>query len=285
VIPLVAANSVRPIRWLLVAVALALFAQTLWAQRARGPRGQGRATARSEYPTWENDPRFARDVFTFVRVQYDSYGGGFGGGGWRNDYPDCDLNFSYRLQQLTSFKVDPHGKVLRLTDPELFDYPFLYMSNAQNMALSDAEAQALGRYLRHGGFLMVDDFWAPWAWEHIRGQFERILPGIQPRELTLDHRIFHIVYDLAALPQVPSILAWRRGETFEYWHGDPQGDEAPHFWGYFDDAGRLMALCCHNNDIGDGWEREGEESEYFRQYSEKWSYPLGINIVTYVMTH
>jgi len=30
---------------------------------------------------------------------------------------------------------------------------------------------------------------------------------------------------------------------------------------------------------------EGEEKVYFQQYSEKWSYPLGINIVTYVMTH
>ena len=46
-----------------------------------------------------------------------------------------------------------------------------------------------------------------------------------------------------------------------------------------------MALLCHNNDIGDGWEREGESSEYFHQYSERVSYPLGINIVTYVMTH
>jgi hypothetical protein len=53
----------------------------------------------------------------------------------------------------------------------------------------------------------------------------------------------------------------------------------------FDDKGRLMALLCHNNDIGDGWEREGEEKEYFQQYSERWSYPLGINIVTYAMTH
>ena len=46
-----------------------------------------------------------------------------------------------------------------------------------------------------------------------------------------------------------------------------------------------MALFCHNNDIGDGWEREGENLEYFRNYSERVSYPLGINIVTYAMTH
>ena len=68
-------------------------------------------------------------------------------------------------------------------------------------------------------------------------------------------------------------------------HGDPEGDEAPHFWGFFDDSNRLMALLCHNNDIGDGWEREGESPEYFKEYSVRVSYPLGINIVTYAMTH
>ena len=84
---------------------------------------------------------------------------------------------------------------------------------------------------------------------------------------------------------MPSIFAWRDGYDFEYWHGDPEGDEQPHFQGYFDADGRLMAIFCHNNDIGDGWEREGENSEYFHEYSEKKSYPIGINIVTYALTH
>ena len=46
-----------------------------------------------------------------------------------------------------------------------------------------------------------------------------------------------------------------------------------------------MALLCHNNDIADGWEREGENRQYFLDYSERVSYPLGINIITYAMTH
>jgi hypothetical protein len=46
-----------------------------------------------------------------------------------------------------------------------------------------------------------------------------------------------------------------------------------------------MAFIGHNTDVGDGWEREGWAVEYFKLYSEKWSYPLGINVVTYAMTH
>lgn len=265
----------------------------LWAQfrpgrgmGLRGGGGRGPAPDRSEYPQWENAPGFQHDVFMFTRVQFDSAGGrGMGGGQWSNDFPDCDWNFSYRLQQLTSLQSDPNGKVVRLTDPELFDYPFIFMSNVQNMVLSREEITGLRRYLLNGGFLLADDFWAPAAWRHVRSVMHEVFPERQPKELSLDHEIFHIVYDLKKIPQIPSILAWRQGDRFEYWHGDPEGDEAPHFWGLFDDAGRLMALLCHNNDVGDGWEREGEDKAYFEEYSEKQSYPLGINIIAYVMTH
>ena len=51
------------------------------------------------------------------------------------------------------------------------------------------------------------------------------------------------------------------------------------------DNDRMVALLCHNNDLGDGWEREGEDPEYFREYAVKWSYPMGMNIIFYVMTH
>jgi hypothetical protein len=222
-----------------------------------------------------------------VRIRYNENGYGRRGrfGGWRNDYPDCDWNFSARLQQLIAFNVDPDGKVLSLSDPELFDYPFIYMSNPGALQLSDDEAAALRKYLLNGGFLMADDFWAAAEWRHLAAEMKVVLPDCEPRELPLSHEIFHAVYDLKEMPRVPSILAWRRGDIFEHWHGDTEGDEASHFQAYFDEGGRMMALFCHNNDIGDGWEREGEEREYFELFSEKVSYPLGINIITYVMTH
>jgi hypothetical protein len=266
-------------------LALVLTSSIVFAQWQRRS-GRGRATPqRSEYPMWELDQEFRHDVFTFVRIRYDSNGYVSRGRNWDNDFPDCDWNLSVRLKELTSLEVDPNGRVIRLTDPELFDYPFVYMSNVGNMVLHDDEVIGLRRYLTNGGFLMADDFWAPRAWQHVYREMKRVFPDREPRELTSDHEIFHLVYQLQGKPQVPSIHAWRRGVTFEYWHGDPEGDEDPHFWGFFDDHDRLIALLCHNNDIGDGWEREGEEHEYFKEYSERVSYPLGINIVTYVLTH
>jgi hypothetical protein len=63
------------------------------------------------------------------------------GGGWAVDYPDADLNLSYRLQQLTSMQVDPKGKILRLTDPTLFDYPFIYIVEPGALEFSEDEVR------------------------------------------------------------------------------------------------------------------------------------------------
>jgi hypothetical protein len=267
---------------ILMLAALGLAAAAALAQF--GPRGRYRREIRPDLvdrngvPEWKNDEQFKSDVFTFVRVRYNNYGGW--GGKWATDYPDSDLNFSYRLHELTALEVDPHGKILTLTDDALFDYPFIYLIEPGHMWLEDAEVKALRKYLLNGGFLMVDDFWGEDEYANFHENIKRVFPDREPVELPLEHEIFHCVYDLKKKPQVPSIHAWYNGQTYERW------DAAEvHYRGLFDDQGRLMAIICHNTDLGDGWEREGVDSGYFKEYSEKWSYPMGINIVTYAMTH
>lgn len=271
------------------------------AQIFGGGRGRGGRRApvpiaedRRGIPDWKVDSRFRNDVFTFARVQYDSggWGRGWGGGGrWATDFPDSDLNFSYRLQQLTSLKVNPNPVQLRLTDEKLFDYPFIYMIEPGALVLSPEEVQCLRRYLLNGGFLMVDDFWGDQEYENFREQIRPVL-GQDPEEIPLDHPIFHIVYDLKEKPQVPNIQAAIQGRdegiTYEFGHGG--GTEQVHYRGLYDRGPedperRLCAIVCHNTDLGDGWEREGEDPWYFKEFAEKKAYPLGINIITYAMTH
>lgn len=228
-------------------------------------------------PDWENDKEFASDVFTFVRIRYTSYGGWQR---WDTDWPDSDLNFPYRLHELTSLEVASKPIILDLTDEKLLDYPFIYIIEPGMMMLTDDEVRCLRRYLLNGGFLMVDDFWGEQEWDGFYRNIKRVFPDREPEELPLEHEIFHCVYDLKQKPQVPSIHAWYSGRTFERWDA-----QEPHYRALFDDKGRMMAIICHNTDLGDGWEREGEDAGYFREMSEKWAYPLGINIVTYAMTH
>lgn len=238
----------------------------------------------SDLPVWRVDQQYAHDIFTFVRIQYDSAGGyGRGGSSWRNDHPDSEINFSLRLQQLTSMQVAPRPEVFRLTDPAILDYPFLYMNGVGSLSLSEAEGQSLRRYLQNGGFLMLDDFWGDWEWQVVEGQLRRALPEWRPQQLPLSHEIFHVVYDFRQFPQVPGIRHWRAGRNYED-HG-PGSERGPNFQGIFDQQGRLVVLLCHNNDLGDGWEREGEDAEYFQEFAVKSSYPMGLNIVVYAMTH
>jgi hypothetical protein len=235
-------------------------------------------TDREGVPTWDNDKENPDDVFTFVRIKYPSYGRRWNG--WSTDYPASDLYMSYRLQQLTSLKVNPNPKVLELTDPNLLDYPFIYVIEPGDMALSDDEVKALRRYLLGGGFMMVDDFWGEREWDNFYQEIKRVFPDREPVELDISHPIFSAVFPLKEKPQVPSIHAFRGGLRYERF--DAQN---VHYRALYDDHGRMMAIICHNTDLGDGWEREAEDPEYFRTYSEPKSYPMGINIIFYAMTH
>lgn len=255
---------------------------------------------RGMVPYWQPDKEFSEDVFTFARIRYSSrygrggYGGGYGrgygrgprGGGWATDYPDSDLNFSYRLHQLTSMEVNPDGVVLELTDPELVNYPFIYIVEPGRLAFSQDEVDALREYLLNGGFLMVDDFWGDDEWFNFYYEIKRVFPDREPVELDLDHPIFDIVFHLKEKPQIPSINAAWAGRPYGVtWEPRDSDTSTPHYRAIHDDDGRMMVIICYNTDLGDGWEREGEDEWYFHEFSEKKAYPLGINIVFYAMTH
>jgi hypothetical protein len=251
-------------------------------------------------PNWTNDAVFESDVFTFTRVIFQTDSGPRGRRGrfrwlgWWVDYPDADLNFSYRLQQLTSLKTDPDARVLRLTDPAVFNYPLLYMEHAGYMHLSDDEIKALRKYFQSGGALLVNDFWGSEEWDGFAAQIRKVLPDRDWVDLDTTHEVFKCVYDLRRPMQqlqVPTIQFWNRdhdpkdpnSELQTIFRGE--GSKEMHVRQMLDDHGRMIILAIHNSDVSDGWEREGENEEYFRLFSEKIAYPLGINIIFYLMTH
>jgi hypothetical protein len=260
------------------------------------------ATASAQVP-WDRfgggfrrvPPKFATadtfdGSFNFCRVMYRSVWREPGGMGWWTDYPDSDINFSTRLSELTRTPVgrDAQGEfkhvVVRLTDEALFQCPFVVIEDVGTVSFDDQEAEALQTYLRKGGFLWADDFWGSRAWEVWTRELARVLPpGEFPIvEVTAAHPMFHTLFDLEEIPQVPSIQFWRRsgGETSE------RGSDSarPNVRGIVDASGRLMVLMTHNTDVSDAWEREGEESEFFYRFSVD-GYAVGIDVVLYAMTH
>ncbi|MBM3967630.1 MAG: DUF4159 domain-containing protein, partial [Planctomycetes bacterium] len=183
---------------LLGVIGAAWFAYVAVAQppgfrRPRGSDWQG--VGRGDVPSWEIDRKFQKDTFTFVRIKYDSHGYRRSGG-WATDFRDSELNFSLRLQQLTTLKVNPEPIVLELSDPKLFDYPFIYIIEPGDLMFHEDEVTALRRYCLHGGFLMVDDFWGDEEYDNFYGELKRVFPDREPEEVPLEHEIFHCVYDL-----------------------------------------------------------------------------------------
>ena len=243
-------------------------------------------------PMWTNAAAFEKDVWTFARVRYSSgYGGSrFGRGGWAVDIPDSDLNLSWRVQQMTSMKVDPEGRVVELTDSDLFKFPWLYFVEPGALRFTDQEVVAFRNYLLNGGFAMFDDFWGDSALMNVLNELKRVFPERDFVELDMSHPIFHAVFDLKLTKNQMQVPNFRIGEASQRtditWEERHDGDTRNvHFKATFDDKGRPMVFLAHNTDNGDGWEREGEYKYYFEQFSEKKAYPLGINLLFYSMTH
>ena len=90
------------------------------------------------------------------------------------------------------------------------------------------------------------------------------------------------MFTVATLPQITSINFWRRsgGSASERGPDSP----AANFRMIADAHGRIMVLMTHNTDIGDAWEREGEDPDFFLQFSPE-GYAVGINAVLYTLTH
>jgi len=280
-------------RWIRIAGALFIACALVVALRGDSP------AEAQHHERWPDiiDNRPIRTIvpsntFTFCRVQYDS---AYSWNRWSVDYPESDLNFSMRLDQLTTIDVKrrPDGRyrhdIVRLDEPRVFSYPFLYMLEVGELAFSEREVAGLREYLLRGGFLMVDDFWGDAAWDNWVYEFSRVLPPAEFPivDIPLEHPLFHMVFELDEVPQVPSVNHYNQwlytGNAYEERH--PATDKRAHCRGVFDTDGRLMAVFMHNTDLGDGWEREGVDERYFRDFSAKRAYPMGINIVVYAMTH
>jgi hypothetical protein len=245
-------------------------------------RGGWRAT-----PLREGAPE-PRGGFTFCRLYYDSVRREPLGQGWRTDYPMSDANFMLRLSQLTTSQVSrwEDGQlahtVVRASDDALFECPFLFASDVGTAGFSNDEVVRLRQYLLKGGFLWADDFWGERALAHWVAELRRVLPMYDVVELSLDHPIFATVYAVTRVPQIPSIQFWRRsgGETSE------RGAESAvaMMYAVIDETGRILVLMSHNTDIADGWEREGEDEDFFYSFSGD-AYAIGINVALWTLTH
>jgi len=211
------------------------------------------------------------------------------GGSWLTDYPLAEIDLSIRLSELTKVAVSfeapgqPRHLIVQLTSDELFQCPVIIMQEVGRLFFTTEEAARLRTYLLKGGFLWVDDFWGSYAWDVWEAEIRKVFPATEYPivDLPSTHPLFHTMFDLKGVPQIPGIGTWLgRGETSE--RGADSAEV--HARAISDRSGRVMVFMTHNTDVSDSWEREGEDPQYFYKFSID-GYRVAVNVLLYAMTH
>ncbi len=223
-------------------------------------------------------------AFVFTRAVYSGVGRGRnrgfrgGGGSWSTDYPKSDRQFLTVLRRLIDIDAYDDAHPVELSDPDVRRFPFLYMLEVGYMRMTADEVSGLRNYLLNGGFLMVDDFWGTNEWNNFQMEMERVFPEYPIVELPPDHPIFHMVYNIDEVVQVPNVNnACGGGQTWE------RDGVVPHVRGIFNDRGRLMVVINWNTDLGDAWEW-AEQACYPVRYST-YAFQVGVNTIVYALSH
>jgi len=213
--------------------------------------------------------------FTFVRARWGSTSRfGWRGGwndAWNHDYPRAEQNMALILKEVTAIDVRTDGsKILSLDDPDLFNYPIVFMWEPGFWTLTDLEAASFRAYLLKGGFAVFEDFDGPHQWRTFAAQMQRVLPDGRFVKLDQSHRIFDSFFQIKDIDAIVH----------------PMNGMRPSYWGIFEDndpSRRLMVVANFDNDIPEYWEWSGRGLYPFDTSNE--AYKLGVNYLIYGLTH
>ncbi len=194
--------------------------------------------------------------FTIARLKYG------GGGDWYCD-PSSLPNLLKAINERTTIRAAPKEVVVELTDPNLFKYPYLYMTGHGEVRFTEEETKILRQYLTNGGFLHADDCYGMDS--SFRREMRRVFPNVPLIELPFDHAIYHSFYDFPdGLPKI-----------HEHDNKPPQG------FGIFYEN-RLVVFYSYETDLGDGWEDPAVHNDPPEKRES--ALKMGINIVVYALT-
>jgi hypothetical protein len=198
----------------------------------------------------------APPALTIAQLQYD------GGGDWYAN-PSGLPNLLQAIRTRTGVPVAERPGRVRLTDPQLWAYPFIYMTGHGNVRFSDEEVRLLRRYLLGGGFLHVDDNYG--LDESFRREIRRVFPDRELQELPPSHPVFRVFYEMPrGLPKIHE-----------------HDGKPPQAFGIFD-RGRLVLFYSYESDLGNGWE-DADLHDVAPELREA-ALRMGVNLFMYALS-
>lgn len=200
-------------------------------------------------------PGWCQEGLTIGRLHYD------GGGDWYAN-PSSLPNLLRAIREDTDIPVSERERVVRLTEPALWELPFLYMTGHGNVRFTVEEVTILRKYLEQGGFLLADDNYG--MDESFRREIARVFPDRPLAEVPVSHAAYHIVHEFPrGLPKIH----------------EHDGLPAQGFGIFID--GRLAVFYAYQSDLGDGWEDpdvHGDPEPVRRQALD-----MGVNLFVYAV--
>ena len=201
-------------------------------------------------------PNHYSQAFSIARIHYN------GGGDWYGDASSLPNLLEY-VEKNTSIIVETDEYQMKLTNPELFNHSFIYITGHGNIRFSEDEIIILRDYLIKGGFLHADDNYG--MDDSFRREMKRVFPSKEWVELPHDHSIYNSYFSFPnGLPKI-----------HEHNGKPPQG------LGLFE-KDRLIVFYSYESDLGDGWEDSNVHNNPFeiRESALK----MGINIIWFSLT-
>ncbi|MGF1636712.1 MAG: DUF4159 domain-containing protein [Cyclobacteriaceae bacterium] len=185
-----------------------------------------------------------------------------GGGDWYANKTALPNLIAFCNRNLNT-NLAPAEEIVEVGSPDIFMYPFIYMTGHGNVVFNDQEATNLRNYLIGGGFLHIDDNYG--LDPFIRIEMKKVFPNHDFVELPFDHPIYQQKYKLnEGLPKV-----------HEHDGKPPQGFGIVY-------QGRVVCFYTYESDLGNGWEDQSiyNNSEAIRQAALR----AGANIISFAFT-
>jgi hypothetical protein len=211
-----------------------------------------------------NHPKEKRPIqFVLSQIKYR-------GGDW-NPHPLAITPLMEELMLRTSVEAATVRHEVTLSDRDLFDYPFLYLTGKYEFEpFATEEIDNLRRFLSYGGFLLIDDALGQPGYgfdKSLRREMQRVLPANDLKRLPTGHAALRSYYLLRRIGGVRISSPILEGINV--------GNSTP-------------VIYCQNN-LGGAWERDqlGKWTNACTPGGEEQrrdAFHLGINLILYAMT-
>jgi hypothetical protein len=237
----------------------AVILMSMFSADALSQRGGGR------WNTEQNNPPNTEVVMARWRFGHNGWFGGFG---WAHNYPSADQNLGQFISEATAIDIQSQSyRWVELGSQEVFDYPFAYISEPGEMKLTELEVINLREFINRGGFVLMDDFDGPEQLGNMRQQVRRAFPNRDWVPLDIAHPIFHAHFELEDLHGMDDYV--------------PGGYTV--YYGMFNEAGDVVMVAGHNNDLMNFWDWFDEPGTPIVPATD--AFRLGVNYMVYTLTH